>query len=483
MADAALSRARARGATHAEFRFSQRRRLDIRVRDARLEGSDDHLDSGYGVRVIADGSRGFAAGTTPTPDAAMRATDSACAIARDLRHLTEAPVELVDEPCHGEVGWASAYQRDPMTVPAAERVDLLRQWCRQLLSSGQVDHASARVIAVRQDTFYADTAGTMATQRVVWLHPMVTAVRVDRSRGRFATLRSVGPPTARGWEYLTGTGWDWTAELSAMPDQLTELSTAPPVRPGRYDLVIDPTNLWLTIHETIGHATELDRALGYEAGFAGTTFATVDRLGELRYGSPALNVTGDRTTRHGLATVGLDDEGVAAQSWDLIRDGVLVGYQADRHTAREAGMTRSNGCASADSYYRPPLPRMANVSVVPDRGGPDTAGLIAGVSDGLYLVGDKGWSIDMQRLNFQFTSQRCYRIRHGRLAGQVTGAAYAGTTPEFWRSLEAVGGPRTQLLAGASACGKGQPLQLSGASHGCPSVLVRDIQVLDTGAL
>jgi TldD protein len=392
-------------------------------------------------------------------------------------------VELAGEPCHGEVSWTSAYQRDPMEVPPGERVDQLRQWCRLLLSAGEVDHASARVIAVREDKFYADTAGTVTTQRVVWLHPMVTAVRVDRSRGRFAALRTVAPPVARGWEYLTGTGWDWPAELAAIPGDLAELAAAPPVRPGRYDLVIDPTNLWLTIHETVGHATELDRALGYEAGFAGTSFATVDRLGELRYGSPAMNVTADRTTAHGLATVGYDDEGVAAQSWELIRDGVLVGYQADRHTARQVGMARSNGCAYADSYCRVPIQRMANVSLQPAPLGTDTAGLIAAVSDGLYLVGDKSWSIDMQRLNFQFTSQRCYRIRNGRLAGQVAGAAYLGNTPEFWRSLEAVGGPQTYLLAGASACGKGQPLQLSGASHGCPAVLFRDVEVLDTGAL
>ena len=241
---------------------------------------------------------------------------------------------------------------------------------------------------------------------------------------------------------------------------------APSVDAGTYDLVIDPSNLWLTIHESVGHATELDRALGYEAAYAGTSFATFDKLGTLRYGSPVMHVTGDRTTPHGLATVGYDDEGVAAQSFDIVRDGVLVGYQLDRRMAAENGLGRSNGCAFADSPLHVPIQRMANVSLAPAPGaGPSTEELISGVERGIYVVGDKSWSIDMQRYNFQFTGQRFYRIDGGRLAGQLRDVAYQATTTEFWGSLEAVGGDldlcarrRLQLRQGpAPPGGPGEP--------------------------
>jgi TldD protein len=246
--------------------------------------------------------------------------------------------------------------------------------------------------------------------------------------------------------------------------------------------VIDPSNLWLTIHESVGHATELDRALGYEAAYAGTSFVTPDLLGSLEYGSPLMTVTGDRTAVHGCASVGWDDEGVAGQSWDIVRDGVLVGYQLDRRTARLHGAGRSNGCAHAETALHVPLQRMPNVSLQPRPGGPSTAEVIAGVEDGVYVVGDKSWSIDMQRYNFQFTGQRFYRISAGRLAGQVKDVAYQASTPQFWGALAAVGGPQTYVLGGAANCGKGQPGQLAWVSHGCPSALFEGIRVLNARA-
>jgi TldD protein len=258
---------------------------------------------------------------------------------------------------------------------------------------------------------------------------------------------------------------------------------APSVEAGPTDLVIDPTNLWLVIHESIGHATEYDRAIGYEAAYAGTSFATPDKLGTLRYGSDVLTVTGDRTVPHGLASVGYDDDGVAAQEFDLVRDGVLVGYQVDRSFAPRLGLDRSNGCAYADSAEHVPLQRMANVSLQPDPvTDRPTSDLIGAVEDGLYVVGDRSWSIDMQRYNFQFTGQRFHRIRGGELVGQVRDVAYQATTTDFWGSLEAVGGPSTWRLGGAFNCGKAQPGQVAPVSHGCPSALLRGVTVLNTGS-
>jgi TldD protein len=293
---------------------------------------------------------------------------------------------------------------------------------------------------------------------------------------------------ARGWEYLTGgavsvggaQAWDWDSELAELPGHLAEKLVAPSVQPGRYDLVIHPTNLFLTIHESIGHATELDRALGYEANYAGTSFATPDQLGTLRYGSDLMNVTGDRVAQHGLATVGWDDEGVAAQSWDIVKDGTLVGYQLDRAMAAEFGLPRSNGCAYADSGSHTAIQRMPNVSLQFDPAGPDLDGLIAGVEDGIYVVGDKSWSIDMQRFNFQFTGQRFHRIRAGRLEGQLKDVAYQATTTDFWGSMRVVGNESTYLLAGAFNCGKGQPGQVAPVSHGAPAAAFESVNILNS---
>jgi len=292
-------------------------------------------------------------------------------------------------------------------------------------------------------------------------------------------MRTVAPPVGRGWEFLTDGTHDWSTELAQLPEFLAEKSTAPSVEAGTYDLVLDPTNLWLTIHESIGHATELDRAMGYEANYAGTSFATPDKLGTLQYGSPIMHVTGDRQAEHGLASIGWDDEGVAAQTWDLVRDGTLVGYQLDRRIAAATGAGRSNGCAFADSPLTVPIQRMANVSLQPSANGTSTDDLISGVDDGIYIVGDKSWSIDMQRYNFQFTGQRFFRIKSGRIAGMLRDVAYQATTTDFWGSMDAVGGPQTYVLGGAMNCGKGQPGQTAPVSHGCPSARFRGVRILN----
>ena len=311
------------------------------------------------------------------------------------------------------------------------------------------------------------------------MEPSLTATAVDSDTGAFETMSSLTPPVGRGYEYLTDGTWDFDTEIATMGQQLAEKVKAPSVQPGRYDLVIDPTNLWLTIHESIGHATEYDRAIGYEAAYAGTSFATPDKLGSLVYGSPIMNVTGDRTVKHGLATIGYDDDGVAGQSWDLITGGILTGYQLDRVFARRLGLDRSNGCAHADSSAHVPIQRMANVSLQPDPTGGGTGDLIAGIDDGIYVVGDKSWSIDMQRYNFQFTGQRFYKIKNGELAGQVRDVAYQATTTDFWGAMDAVGGPQTYLLGGAFNCGKGQPGQVAAVSHGCPAARFRGINILN----
>jgi TldD protein len=477
LADAALDQARALGAQHADFRVERIRGQRIALSDGRLQSLSDGDDSGLAVRVVVDGTWGFASAVDLTADAARTAARQAVEVARVAAAMNTERIELAPEPAHGDVTWVSAYEIDPFTVSPREKVDLLADWSARLLAHEAVSHVDAGLYQVKENKFYTD-GGTTATQQRVRLYPQLTAVAVTESG--FDDMRTLAPPAGRGWEYLTGTGWDFDAELAELPDLLAAKLTAPSVEAGRYDLVIDPSNLWLTIHESIGHATELDRALGYEAAYAGTSFATLDKLGSLKYGSDVMNITGDRTAAHGLSTIGYDDEGVAGQSWRLISGGVLVGYQLDRRMAQLKDFGRSNGCAFADSPGHMPLQRMANVSLEPAAGGPDTAELIAGVDNGIYIVGDKSWSIDMQRYNFQFTGQRFFRIRNGRLDGQLRDAAYQATTTEFWNSMEAVGGPQTYVLGGAFNCGKGQPGQVAPVSHGTPAALFRQVRILNT---
>ena len=478
IADAVLDRARELKVEHADVRVERIRTADLALHDARLETSHDSDERGLAVRVVHDGTWGFAGGAVLTPDAARALVDRAVEVANVSKPVTGERIELAPEPTHGEQVWVSAYDIDPFTVSEGDRIELLAEWSKRLLAATIVSHADASLKQVRENKFFADLAGNMTTQQRVRLQCQLTALWVDEASGRFETMRTIAPPVGRGWEWMTG-GYDWDAELAQLPDWLDEKSKSPSVEAGRYDLVIDPSNLWLTIHESIGHATELDRALGYEANYAGTSFATPDKLGSLRYGSDLMHVTGDRQAEHGLSTVGFDDEGVAGQTWDLVKDGTLVGYQLDRRTAALSGFDRSNGCAFADSPLHVPIQRMANVSLQPAAGGPSTDELISGVEDGLYIVGDKSWSIDMQRYNFQFTGQRFHRIKNGAIVGQVRDAAYQAMTTDFWGSMSAVGGPQTYVLGGAFNCGKGQPGQVAAVSHGCPSALFRQVRILN----
>ncbi|GAA4754714.1 TldD/PmbA family protein [Nocardioides endophyticus] len=490
LGDAALARAADLGATHADFRFERVRYQELVARDGVLQGASDTEDLGFAVRVVHGGAWGFASGVVLTTEEAVRVAETAVAVAKVAAEMTSRPVVLAPEPVYADVEWVSTYEIDPFEVSVAEKSAVLIDWTTRLRTGAAVDHASAHLLQVHECKYYSDLNGTRTTQQRVRLHPGFEAMGAGADT--FDSMASIAPPVGRGWEYLTGGqhSWDWDAELDEVPELLAQKLKAPSVEAGTYDLVIHPSNLWLTIHESIGHATELDRALGYEANYAGTSFATIDKLNSLQYGSPVMNVTGDRTIEHGLATVGYDDEGVATQSWDIVTDGLFTGYQLDRSMGAmhpdlagpDFPAGRSNGCAYADSPGHIPIQRMANVSLQPAPDGPSTEELIGRVERGLYVVGDKSWSIDMQRFNFQFTGQRFYKIADGELVGQVRDAAYQATTTEFWNSMEAVGGPDTWVLGGAFNCGKAQPGQVAAVSHGCPTSLFRDVRILNTVA-
>lgn len=479
-ADAAIAAGLKAGASHVDVRIERTRTGLMSLRDCHLETQSDDTAFGMGVRVIVDGAWGFASSPVVSRDVAATLAANAVRMARLSKPLSTDFIDLAAEPVYSDVTWVSDYSIDPFAVSNRDKVDLLAGYSDRLLQSDVVSHVSAYVMYVKEQKFYADSRGTSTTQQRVRTHGALDAISVG-AHG-FDSMRTLAQPAGYGWEWMDGSTFDWNSELTHLPALLHEKTLSPSVEPGRYNLVIDPSNLWLTIHESIGHATELDRAIGYEANYAGTSFATPDKLNNLQYGSRLMNVTGDRLTPHGLSSVGWDDEGVAAQQWDIIKDGVLVGYQTDRRIASAIGLERSNGCAFADSPAHVPIQRMPNVSLQADPNGPDLDALIGGVEDGIYIKGDKSWSIDMQRYNFQFTGQQFHRIRNGRLAGQLKDVAYQATTTDFWNSMSVVGGPSTWVLGGAFNCGKGQPGQIAAVSHGCPAALFENVNILNTVA-
>ena len=478
LAAVALDAAARLGASVAQFRVAAHDSRAVSLRDGEVENIGADTSIAMSVRVVHGGAWGFAATTDLSTAGALDAAKRAVDMAKLSALVIVDEVVLAQEPTHGKQAWTQPIEIDAFTKSDSEVIEFLQRWNTQIAAASIVSHIESNVAMGRDRTFYADLVGNEITQQRDRIYAALSAIHVSDTG--FEDMRTCAPPAGRGWEYLEGTGWDWDSEISQLPEYLAEKVKSPSVKPGAMDLVIDPTNLWLTIHESIGHATELDRALGYEANYAGTSFATIDKLGDFKYGSPIMNVTGDRTSQHGLSTVAFDDEGVSAQKWNLIKNGILVGYQTDRSIASKIGMERSNGCAFADSALHTPIQRMPNVSLQPGTDNTTTQDLIADVESGIYIVGDKSWSIDMQRFNFQFTGQRFHEIKNGKIVGQLKDVAYQSKTPDFWGAMRRLGGENTYLLGGALNCGKGQPGQVAPVSHGCPSALFTGINVLNT---
>ncbi len=480
LSDAAISAGKAAGASHVDVRIERTRSGLLALRDTDLQSQSDETVFGIGVRVIVNGAWGFASSPDVSIATAKKMAEIAVSMAKTSKPLSTEEVTLTPEPVYANQQWVSAYEIDPFAVTDLEKISRLTDLSATLLKSSNVNHTSAQSMYVKEQKHYADSYGTSTTQQRVRVQTQIEAISVG-AHG-FESMRTLAQPAGYGWEWMGNSIWNWDQEIAQLPTLLAEKVAAPSVTPGKYDLLIHPSNLWLTIHESIGHATELDRAIGYEANYAGTSFATPDKLNNLQYGSHLMNVTGDRETEHGLSTVGWDDEGVAAQRWDIIKDGKLVGYQLDRRIAARVGRDRSNGCAYADSPAHIPIQRMPNVSLQPKAGGPTLDEMISSVEDGIYILGDRSWSIDMQRYNFQFTGQQFHRIKDGKLAGQLKDVAYQATTTDFWNSMKQVGGPSTYLLGGAFNCGKAQPGQIAAVSHGCPAALFDKVNVLNTVA-
>ena len=481
IAASAISTATQLGASWVDIRVERGNTAWLLLRDSDPEATGSSSDVGLGVRVIVDGVWGFASDPVITAEGASRAAVNAVNLARISRPLSANQVTLVSEKVIGKKSWTSRWVVDPFTVPTELQIALMKNHSEKLFDIGEgvVDHVDASCSYYKEQKFYGDISGNRLCTQRIRIEAEFTATSIDEQTGRVTTVSTHAQPTARGWEWMDGSTFDWDTAISELPALLIGKINAPVVTPGVYDLVIEPSQLWLTIHESIGHATELDRVLGFEANYAGTTFASLDMLGNFQYGTPLLNIQGDRDAEFGLASVGFDDEGVEAQSFPIITQGVLQDFQCDRATASLIGRARSNGCAYADSFDHVPIQRMPNVSMLPDPNGPSLGEMIAGVKRGLLVKGDDSWSIDMQRHNFQFTADQFWLIEDGKITGQVRDAAYQSSTAEFWGSLVQVGNPSTYILDGALNCGKGQPGQSAPVSHGAPAARFNQINILD----
>lgn len=478
LADMALDLAKRAGASYADFRVGRTLEEFFKARERRLEQSNASLAVGFGVRVLVDGSWGFAGSELAEPDEVRRAVALAVDNARASRLIQATPIVLESVPAYQD-DWRMPMTADPFTVPAHVKAEKLLAINDAALKAG-ANFCVASMSFVKEEKLFASSRGSRITQMRVRSYPSFEATAVDRDSGRFASRASLAAPRGSGWDYVELL--DLVGEAARAADEARAKLTAKAVVPGRYDLVIDPTNLWLTIHELIGHGTELDRALGWEANFAGTLFITPDKLGKLQIGSPLMNIRAERTQAGGLATVGYDDDGVRADGaeFPIVRDGVFQNYQMAIGQAALIGRERSNGCAYGDSPLSFPMQRMPNISLQPNSTPTSLEDLFAGVDNGIYVVGNGSWSIDQQRYNFQFGGQLFYEIKNGRRGEMLRDVAYQGRTPDFWNAMDGLGDKSTYHLGGTYSCGKGQPMQAAPVSHGAVPARFRGINVLNT---
>jgi TldD protein len=480
VADVALARAAALGASYADIRINRYRRESIATRERQVQNVSRSTSRGLGLRVLVNGAWGFAATNRVEPAAARAAAEQAVAIARANAVLASRKVVLA----HADkvvTTWTSAFKRDPFDVPLDAKIAFLMKLNESALAVSGVSFVSSQVLFVDEQKYFASSEGSRITQRLVRTYPQFSTTAANRASGDFQTRAVVDRAQLVGYEYVEDYPWLQDAEKAG--HEVVEKLKSKPVSAGKYDIVVDPSQLFLAIHESVGHSTELDRSLGWEANMAGTSFIKASDAGKLRFGAAIVNLVGDRTQPGGLATTGFDDEGVKSDRWHIVRDGMFVDWQTTRELAPLIGQTKSHGCLHADSWSSVPFPRMPNVSLEPAATEVSLDELFSGIKRGLFVEGRGVSSIDQQRYNFQFGGAVIREITNGKLGDMVKDAAYQSRTPDFWAACDGVGGPSTYRLWGTSADGKGEPGQTNAVSHGCPPARFRQITVLNTAAI
>ena len=496
LADAALNAAKSKGASYADIRIGRYLNQFVTTREDKVQNIVNTESYGVGVRVIADGCWGFAAVVDAKQEAdTAKAAEQAVAIAKANAKLLREPVKLAPQKGYGEVSWKAPIKKNAFEVPIKDKVDLLLSVNAEAMKNG-ANYVNSFLFLVNEQKYFASTDGSYIDQDIHRIWPVFQITAIDPKTGKFETRQSLSSPMGLGYEYLqanpadkvTGVttryskGYDMVEDATAAARQAKEKLTCKSVEAGKYDLVLDPSHLWLTIHESVGHPLELDRVLGYEANFAGTSFATLDKWQSknFKYGSPQVTLFADKLQEGSLGAVGWDDEGVKTKRWDLVKDGTLVNYQAIRDQAHIIGEPESHGCCYADSWSNVQFQRMPNVSLAAGKEPLSVNDLIKDVKKGIYIIGDGSFSIDQQRYNFQFGGQLFYEIKDGQIAGMLKDVAYQSNTQEFWNSCVQVCDEKDYRLGGSFFDGKGQPSQSSAVSHGSATARFNGVNVINT---
>jgi TldD protein len=481
LANEALNAAKGAGASYADVRIGRYRRQGIGTRERQVTGVTDSESYGLGVRTLVNGCWGFAATSTMTRAGAQGAALEAIVMSRAARAVQKRPVELAPvTPVKGT--WITPVRRDPIEVPIEEKIALLLAANEAALKVKNVRFVNSGLALLREVKTLVTSEGTNVTQTMIRVGPSFSATAIGT--GDFQSYEEELAPRGSGWEYVESLNLPGNAERWA--SLAAEKLTAKSVEAGQYDLILDPTNLWLTIHESIGHPTELDRAIGEEANYAGTSFVAPPEkvLGQLQYGPAIMNVQADRTQEGSLSRVAWDDEGVPADQWLIVEKGILKDYQTTREQVARiqklTGVTRSHGCSFAESWDAVQFQRMPNISLLPGDRDIGLNDIVAATEKGVVIRNRGSWSIDHQRYNFQFSGQAFHEVRNGKIVGMLRDVAYQANTPVFWRSMDMIGGKSSYWMGGSFNDGKGEPSQSSSVSHGCVPARFRNVTILNT---
>jgi len=498
LADVALNTARSLGATYADARIGRYLNQYVFTREDKVQNVVNTESFGVGVRVIANGTWGFASTNNVTDDGIKKATEQAVAIAKANSRIQKEPVKLAPVESYGEVSWKTPIKKDFKEVPVSEKVDLLLSANAAAMENG-ANFVNSALFMVNEQKYFASTEGSYIDQDVHRIWPTFGVTAIDRAANKFKSRQAMSAPMGMGYEYMDGLdsekiqgpegmtlykkSYDMVEDAILAAKQAKQRLTAKSVDAGKYDLVLEPNHLGLTIHESVGHPLELDRVLGYEANYAGTSFATLDKWKSknFKYGSDIVNLVADKTQVGSLGAVGYDDEGVKTKKWDLVRKGILTNYQAIRDQVHMIGQNESHGCCYSQSWNDVQFQRMPNVSLEPGTEKYSIDDMIKDVEKGIYIAGRGSYSIDQQRYNFQFGGTAFYEIKDGKIVGMLDDVAYQSNTQEFWNSCVKICDKDDYRMFGSFFDGKGQPSQISAVSHGSSTSRFNDINVINTG--
>ena len=471
--DIALNTAKVLGADYCDIRIILTNNESIMTRNGGIGNLDKMESIGFGIRVIVDGAWGFASSSTLSKESIETTTKKAVEIGKASAMVIRKKVKLAREPVYTDK-WTTPYLIDPFKVPVKDKLELLYAADEIMRKDKRIKVATGNMDFLREHQWFANTDGSFIEQVLLRSGAGISATAI----GEDVQIRSY--PTSFGGQYMT-LGYEMVESLRLLDnaervrDEAIALTTADECPPGKKDVILGTGQLGLQIHESVGHATELDRVLGMEANYAGTSFATTEKLHNFRYGSEIVNLVADSTVPTGLATIGYDDDGVRAQRWHIVKNGILNGYHTNRELSHVIDEERSKGCNRADGYNNIPIIRITNLSLMPGLWELDD--LIKDTKDGIFMDTNRSWSIDQKRLNFQFGTEIAWEIKNGKKTRMLRNANYQGITPEFWNSCDAICNENYWQLIGVPNCGKGQPGQRAEMSHGCSPARFKNVTV------